>query len=251
MSDDDTIEVPERREEAQVADDDGDSNAGASVPGIAFAYSTAKWQIEKQEQTIREVNSRLAFLLAGLLGFSSYYFKDTEHVGSWATVLAGLALIAPIALAALGYLPRGYTRPPNPRGVAREARKQPGAIKEALLGTMLSGFETNKKVIDRKALFFFAALLVSVLELLAGISWKMGAAAVELHGQGVKHGAGTTRATGSSTTKSRDRAGNIYCGTVRSAIRSQRNRSEGTNVPRHQGAPHSTSCHTCGAASVT
>jgi hypothetical protein len=51
-------------------------NDGASAPGVAFAYETAKWQIEKQEQSLREVNARLAFLIAGLLGLSTYYFKE-------------------------------------------------------------------------------------------------------------------------------------------------------------------------------
>jgi hypothetical protein len=152
-------------------------NEGASAPGVAFAYETAKWQIEKQEASLREVNSRLAFLIAGLLGISTYYFKELDPIkNSTETLIFGVALGLPIILAGFGYVPRGYSRPPNPRGVAEEARAKPGAIREKVLGTMLAAFELNNKVIRRKSAFFAWALLIALLGWLAGIGYKVSGA---------------------------------------------------------------------------
>lgn len=154
--------------------DGSGENEGASAPGVAFAYETAKWQIEKQEQALREVNSRLAFLIAGLLGFSTYYFQKIDpSKNPIETIVFGVALGLPVLLAGIGYIPRGYTRPPHPRSVAEEALNPPGAIREMVLGTMLEGFELNRRVINLKAIFFASALVLGLLVWLAGIGFKV------------------------------------------------------------------------------
>jgi hypothetical protein len=156
-------------------------NTGASAPGVAFAYETAKWQIEKQEASLREVNSRLAFLIAGLLGVSTYYFKELDpKKNPIETLIFGVALGLPIILAGFGYVPRGYSRPPNPRGVAEEAFSEPGAIREKVLGTMLAAFELNNKVLRRKSALFAMALIVALLGWLVGIGYKVYAASREM-----------------------------------------------------------------------
>lgn len=149
-------------------------NRGATAPGVAFAYEIAKWQIEKQEQALREVNARLAFLIAGLLGLSTYYFKELHpDKDPIETLVFGFAIGVPALLAGIGYIPRGYTRPPYPRAVAEEALKPPGAIKEMLLGTMLKGFDINQEVIRRKAALFAIALVFALLGWFFGIGYKM------------------------------------------------------------------------------
>jgi hypothetical protein len=184
MGDDNNAKGPDERSR---------DNDGASAPGVAFAYEAAKWQIEKQEQALREVNARLAFLIAGLLGLSTYYFKELHaDKDPISTLIFGCAIGVPALLAGIGYTPRGYTRPPYPRAVAEEALKPAGAIKEMLLGTMLKAFDINQEVIRRKAALFAIALVFALLGWFLGIGYKVADASRTLilqrtysHGSGV------------------------------------------------------------------
>lgn len=168
--DEERIEPPERREES------GESRAaatdnpqdGASAPGVPFAYDITREEIAKQEATIREINSRLGFLLAAALTFASVYFKEPPE-NAWEQIMFGVVLIAMLILILLGYVPRNYLRAPNPVRVTELANNRPGRIKELALGTMLQACEVNRLVIKKKTQYYSYALRLGVGSVIIGI----------------------------------------------------------------------------------
>lgn len=184
------FEPPERPEpiEGELIEDE--HNEGASAPGVAFAYDTAKWQIEKQEGAIREANSRLGFIIAGVIAFGTWFFKDVTdpHL----EVIVGIPLFVTLAFAAVGYVPRNYFRPPNPHGVTAEANNPPGRIKELVLQNMLDAYDANAEVLKAKGVYLLAALVLGVLTVLAGIMGKVNDGVVRLHGNDTGKGPAVT-----------------------------------------------------------
>jgi hypothetical protein len=162
LSDEERVEPPERK--STVSDDAQD---GASAPGVPFAYEVTNDEIARQEAAIREVNSRLGFLLAAALTFGTFYFKEVTE--PWRQVVFGVALIVVLVLVLLGYIPRTHLRAPNPHGVTEAANERPGRIKELALGTMLQAFDVNAKVITVKNFYYALALVFGVLAVIVGV----------------------------------------------------------------------------------
>lgn len=170
-----------------------DIRDGASAPGVPFAYAVAREEIDKQEAAIREVNSRLGFLLAAGLTFGTFYFKEVN--APWLMVLVGVALILVLGLILIGYVPRTHLRAPNPHAVTAAANEPPGRIKELALGTMLQAFDQNKRVISAKNRYYAAALTLGVVAVIAGVGAETWSGVVHLwaeHGKTVKRSAATS-----------------------------------------------------------
>lgn len=152
---------------------DGSSDGeGASAPGVPFAYEVAHEEIGRQEAAIREVNSRLGFLLAATLTFGTFYFKEVTE--PWRQVIFGAALIVVLSLVLLGYIPRAHLRASNPHGFAAAANERPGRMKELALGTMLQAFDVNARVISVKNRYYALALVFGVLAVIVGIAAETG-----------------------------------------------------------------------------
>ena len=175
---------------AEQEDRSSDARDGASAPGVPFAYAVAREEIDKQEAAIREVNSRLGFLLAAALTFGTFYFKEVNS--PWLMVLVGVALIVVLGLILLGYIPRTHLRAPNPHAVTAAANEPPGRIKELALGTMLQAFDQNKRVISAKNRYYAAALILGVVAVIVGVGTETWSGVVHLwadHGKTVKRSA--------------------------------------------------------------
>jgi hypothetical protein len=178
---------------------------GASAPGVSFAYDVAADEIGRQKSAIREVNSRLGFLLAAALTFGTFYFKEVSD--PWRQVLFGAALTFVLVLVLAGYIPRTHLRGSNPHGMASVANQRPGRMKELALGTLLQAFDVNAKVIAVKNRYYALALIFGVGAVIIGVGVETGNGVLnwwrETHGQiRQQHHpaarAGPRRATGSA-----------------------------------------------------
>ena len=184
MSDEEKIEPPEildgECESAldQTSEAASDERDGASAPGVPFAYDVTHEEIGKQEATIRELNSRLGFLLAITLTFGTFYFKEVTI--PWVQIIVGVALFLVLAAVLLGYVPRTHLRAPNPHAVTRAANERPGKIKELALGAMLEAVDKNRLVIIVKNRWYAAALIIGVIAVMLGVVVETGAGVIHL-----------------------------------------------------------------------
>lgn len=167
------IEPPERHEDDY--DDDPlppefEGQDGASVPGVPFAYDLTRDEIIRQEASIREVNSRLGFLLAASLTFATFFFKDVTN--PILQLVGSLALIVVLILLLFGYVPRAYLRAPNPVAIVEDAGNRPGRMKENALATMIEAFNLNNEVIATKNRFYAWALRIGGTLVILGLLFE-------------------------------------------------------------------------------